>query len=258
MKRSDRTILLSVAVLAIAAAFYFLILAPKREEAADLQSQVTEMEIQVTETEAAAAAGEAAKSDFPTNYEQMVTLGKAVPVDADTPSLLTQLETLATRSNIDFQSITLSGNSGTATATAPTLTPTDPAAASEAAAAMLPIGATVGSAGLPVMPYEMQFQGGFFDIADFFGEVDGMVQSNGKKTTVEGRLLTIDGFNFTPGPDGLPSLIASVTATSYLTPADQGITAGASPTGPATDSPIPAAEPSTSSDPALSATVVSN
>ena len=38
---------------------------------------------------------------------------------------------------------------------------------------MLPIGATVGTAGLPVMPYEMEFEGGFFEIADFFGAVDG-------------------------------------------------------------------------------------
>ena len=70
---------------------------------------------------------------------------------------------------------------------------------------MLPIGATVGTAGLPVMPYELVFEGGFFDIADFFGRIDGMVaQTNGEKTTVDGRLLTIDGFNFSPAPDGLP------------------------------------------------------
>lgn len=260
MKSSDRTILVVIGVIAVAAAFYFLILAPKRQEASDLNQQVTELEAQVTQTEADAAAGEAAKSDFSDNYKRMVTLGKAVPVDADTPSLLTQLQTLATRSAIDFQSITLSGGSAAA-ATTPvptTTTPTDPAAASEAAASMLPIGATVGTAGLPVMPYEMEFRGGFFEIADFFGSIDGMVQSNGEKTTVDGRLLTIDGFNFAPGPDGLPQLTANVTATSYLTPADQGITAGASPSGPAAETPIPAATPSTTGDPAVAAAVVSN
>jgi len=261
MKSSDRTILVGLAVIALAAAFYFLVLAPKRQEASDLSQQVTELEAQVTQTEADAAAGEAAKSDFSSNYKRMVTLGKAVPVDADTPSLLTELQTLATRSKVDFQSISLTGGA-TQTAVTPapaaTATATDPAAASEAAASMLPIGATVGTAGLPVMPYEMEFRGGFFEIADFFGAIDGMVQSNGEKTTVDGRLLTIDGFNFTPGPDGLPQLTANVTATSYLTPADQGITAGASPTGPAAETPVPAVTPSTTGDPAVAAAVVSN
>src|SRR5207342_2531759 len=109
-----------------------------------------------------------------------------------------------------------------------------------------------------VMPYELEFQGGFFDIADFFGRIDGMVESNGQKTTVDGRLLTIDGFNFSPAPDGLPNLTANVTATSYLTPVDQGITAGATPTGPAPETATPAATPPANgaADPAVAATVV--
>jgi hypothetical protein len=186
----------------------------------------------------------------------MITLGKAVPVDADTPSLLTQLQSLSVRSNVDFRSITLTGGSAAA-APVPPADPADPAAASEATAAVLPIGATVGTAGLPVMPYELVFEGGFFDIADFFGRIDGMVESNGDKTTVDGRLLTIDGFNFSPAPDGLPNLTANVTTTSFLTPIDQGITAGATPTGPAPETAAPAATPPADAGaaPAVSAVV---
>ena len=131
-----------------------------------------------------------------------------MPIDADTPSLLTQLQSLSTKAGVDFRSITLGGATAGAAAapaaaapTTPTTT-TTPATATEASAALLPIGATVGTAGLPVMPYQMTFDGGFFEIADFFGSIDGMVVStNGEKTTVDGRLLTIDGFNFTPGPE---------------------------------------------------------
>ena len=110
------------------------------------------------------------------------------------------------------------------------------------------------------MPYEMVFEGGFFEIADFFGRIDAMVDSHGEQTTVDGRLLTIDGFSFVPGADGFPSLTANVTATSYLTPVDQGVTAGATPTGPAPTTPTPATTPPAEpgADPAVSAAVVAN
>lgn len=255
MKTTDRAILIGVALLALAVGFYFLVLAPKRQEAADLSVQVTSLESEVATAEQEAAAGEAAKKDFHSNYRKLVTLGKAVPVDADTPSLLTQMQTLAVRSNVDFRSITLSSGAGIA----PPATATTGATASEATAALLPIGASVGPAGLPVMPYEMEFDGGFFDIADFFGRIDGMVNSHGDQTSVDGRLLTIDGFVFAPGAGGLPHLTATVSTTSYLTPADQGTTAGATPSGPATGTPVttPPADPSAPA-PATSAAVVSN
>ncbi len=272
MKSTDRTILIGIGMLALVAAFWFLILAPKRQEASDLEAQVAEAQAQVTEAEAAAVASEQAKRDFPSNYREMITLGKAVPIDADTPSLLTELQTLSVRSNVDFRSITLSASSSAAApvtttpaAPADTGVPADPAAAAdpaaplEATAALLPIGATVGTAGLPVMPYEMAFEGGFFEIADFFGRVDGMVDSHGETTSVNGRLLTINGFSFTVGPDGPPGLSATVTATSYLTPVDQGITAGATPAGPAADAAAPVTTPPAEpADPGVSAAVVAN
>ena len=255
MKTSDRAILIGVGLLALAVGFYFLILAPKRQEAADLAVQVTSLESEVATAEQDAAAGKAAKTDFHSNYRKLVTLGKAVPVDADTPSLLTQMQTLAVRSNVDFRSITLSSGAG---AVAPTAAPTTGATASRRPRAP-PDRRLRGPAGLPVMPYEMEFEGGFFDIADFFGRIDGMVDSHGDNTSVDGRLLTIDGFVFAPGAGGLPHLTATVSTTSYLTPADQGTTAGATPSGPATGTPVttPPADPSAPA-PATSAAVVAN
>src|SRR4051812_7534884 len=192
MKTSDRQILAGIGLIGLVAVFWFLVMAPKREEASKLNDQVTELRATVEQTEQDAAAGEQAQKDFPTSYRRLVALGKAVPADADTPSLLRQVQALSERSNVDFRSITLESTGGgtTAAAPAPTTTPaptdttttdssttdtetTDAAAAtttapaSEASAALLPIGATVGAAGLPVMPYTLQFTGGFFDIADF-------------------------------------------------------------------------------------------
>jgi Type II secretion system (T2SS), protein M len=271
MKTSDRQILAGIGLVGLVAVFWFLVIAPKREEASKLNTEVTELRATVEQTEADATAGEQAQKDFPTNYRRLVALGKAVPADADTPSLLRQVQALSERSNVDFRSINLESSGGGTTPAAPApTTPAPPAPAegdtsttdtastdtaatdatatapaSEASAALLPIGATVGTAGLPVMPYTLEFEGGFFDIADFFGQLDGMVRANNQKVAVTGRLLTIDGFELAPGPSGFPDLTATVATTSYLTPSDQGLAAGATPSAPA-----PVADPAAAVPPA--------
>ena len=271
MKSTDRTILIILGLVGLIAAFWFLLLAPKRQEASQLEDDVAAMQAEVAETEEAAVTGEAAKKDFSKNYRELVSLGKAVPKDADTSSLLVELQVLANRAKIDFRGIELDETAAgaaaaPAAATAPTPAPagesatpaaegttTAGAVPTEATAALLPIGATVGTAGLPVMPYAMEFQGGFFQIADFFGELDKLVDSDDKSTAVNGRLLTIDGFSFTAGAEGFPSLEANLEVSSYLTPADQGITAGATPTGPAPATTTPAST-DTAAAPAPAAT----
>jgi hypothetical protein len=59
---------------------------------------------------------------------------------------------------------------------------------------------------------------------------------------VDGRLLTVDAFTLAPietqlgtvqALNPVPTLTAALSVTTYLTPADEGITAGATPGGPA-------------------------
>lgn len=259
MKSSDRTILVVVGVVALIAAFWFVVLAPKRHEASDLSDQVSALEAQVTQEEASATSATTAKTDFKSNYRQLITLGKAVPVDADTPSLLTQLQTLSSKSHVEFQGIELSsGGTGTA---APAPAPVSPtpgtttASATEAAVSLLPLGASVGPAGLPVMPYSLTFQGSFFDVADFFGRIDNMVEATDKNVSVNGRLLTIDDFTLAPVDQSKGQLAVTVDATSYVSPADQGATAGATPAGPAATSPVPAAATPSTTAPVAPAVV---
>ena len=236
MKSSDRAVLIGVGVVVVIAVFWLMILAPKRHEASDLSSQIDDLKAQVTQNEQQSSVADQARTSFAHDYRRLVAIGKAVPADADTPSLLTELQTLSNRSRIGFRSIELSGDSGVTSTPAVAPTPsTDPTAASEAAAALLPIGATVGPANLPVMPYSLQFQGGFFDVAKFFGKLDSTVYTDkSDQIRVDGRLLTIDGFSLAAAPDGFPDLQASVAVTSYLAPKDGGITAGATPAGPVT------------------------
>jgi Tfp pilus assembly protein PilO len=269
MRRTELTILLSVAVAGVIAAFWLVVISPKRDEAAGLKQDVDGLQSSLEQAQQAAAAGEQAREDFEVNYRRLVVLGKAAPADGDQAGLLVQLQRLADRSGVGFQSIDLTSSAQSAsTSTTPpsgsdssvspippvtpatgttedTATPST-AAATEAVAATLPIGASVGPAGLPVMPYNLTFTGDFFQIANFLESLDEMVHMPHGEVDVTGRLLTVDGFALAPEQttagaslSATPTLTASLSVTTYLTPADQGITAGATLSGPAPATPAP-------------------
>jgi Tfp pilus assembly protein PilO len=225
--QSTKTALAIVVVIGLAAAFWMLLLAPKREKADELGEQTAQLSAEVATEQARAASALEAKHNFPRNYQQLVLLGKAVPAEAATPSLLVQLSGVSARSETSFQSIASGGAGGEA--------PSGSTEATESAAAMLPLGASIGAAGLGAMPYSLDFDGGFFDIADFIEGIDSLVETQDGAVDAKGRLITIDGFNLAPaGEEGSSAdlLHASFSVTTYVTPPGQGLTAGATPEGP--------------------------
>jgi hypothetical protein len=85
------------------------------------------------------------------------------------------------------------------------------------------------------MPYELSFEGGFFDTADFIEGVNSLVQTKHGRVYANGRLITFDRFEMASTKSALHPKELSVQffATAYATPAGQGLTAGATPAGPA-------------------------
>lgn len=279
MKKSDKAIVFGVLVAVLAIGFYMVVLSPKRQKAGDLNDQINQLHASISQQEQVASFAEQARRDFPRYYGRLVVLGKAVPEQADTGSMLVQLNGIAGRTHVNFSSIELgtdasSAGTGSSSASTPTAsaasnapagtattsttpstgstgstsgstsgtsstastTSATPAPATESAAASLPIGATVGPAGLATLPYTLSFKGGFFDIANFIGGVDNLVQptQTGVRVTPDGRLFTVDGFSLNGGlPGSSPRLEATFSVTAYSTPATQGLTLGASPSGPA-------------------------
>jgi Tfp pilus assembly protein PilO len=257
---SPRIIVSIVAVAAIAIAFWMLALGPKREEASELGQQVKQLNTAIEQDQSEVAAATAAQHSFPADYRQLVTLGQAVPVSDETSSLLVELDQIAAESKVKFDSIQLDGSSESSSAPvpAPAPAPAAPAAPSagsssavpaaatvpptEVAASLLPLGASIGSAGLAVMPYSLSFRGSFFNIADFIKRIDSLVKPGASTVAVDGRLVTINSFSLGPDPEqGFPYLDASLSVTTYLTPPSQGVTAGATPTAPAPSTATPAA-----------------
>lgn len=211
-----------LAVAALGAAFWMLALSPKREEAAALEAEVTQLKSTLAQHEAEIVAGEEAREDFPVDYQKLVVLGKAVPGDDDVASLLVQLNRIADNAGAKFADLQLGGGGGGGgggeEAAPETAAPTEGATPTEAAAALLPLGATIGPAGLGVMPYTLTFDGNFFAIADFIKGLDSLVQTRNERVRVDGRLMTIDEFSLSSGDENSASLTANFTVTTYLTP----------------------------------------
>ena len=246
MKSSDRTILMILPAIALLIGFWVLVLSPKQSESGDLQGQVDELQSSLSLAQGQIASGQQARDSFKSDYADLVSLGAAAPAADDQATLVYDMSKLGEANGVRFRSFQVTQKAGEApaaaapatTAPAPaTTTPTTAAVtpATEASVAVLPLGATVGAAGLPLMPYDFNYLGSFFDFADFFGDLDAQVKvtDDGSGPTVQGRLLTVDGFALTANPKtGFPDVQADLSVTSYIVPDDEGLGAGASPAGP--------------------------
>jgi hypothetical protein len=90
------------------------------------------------------------------------------------------------------------------------------------------------------MPFTFVFNGSFFNLEHLFQQLNRFTQrAVSGSLQVSGRLLTVQSVKLAPlAASGATQaskgvLSGSITATAYVLPASQGLTAGASPAGPA-------------------------
>lgn len=262
MTARDRLVVAIVCALAAAAGAWFLVIQPKRNEAASLGRRVSSAQAQLASVREQIAQGTAARAAYSRSYTQLARLGEAVPSDDNVPSLIYQLQGAANSTGVDFRSLVLqagASSSTAATATTPTTPGSNPTPgsvpAATALAGPLPPGATVGPAGFPEEQFAFTFNGNFFHLANFFRRLESFVEASNNRVAVSGRLMTLNAFSFGAGPQGFPSITASISATDYLVPAAQGIFDGATPAGPssAPAQAVPASGSSSSATPPTAA-----
>ena len=307
MTDRDKKLMLALVPILVLVAYWFLLLAPKREEATAASVELTTQEQRRDDAEIMLQAAQGAKKSFDASYTQIVRLGKAIPSTVDMPSLLVQLDAAAAGTGIRFTKIATgdrvtsstplaaapstppagseSGTTGTPAAAGGATAQSAPGGAAEAAnnaqqtanqsaAAQsgvapadtqtstssgggLPVGggavttnadgSAIAPAGLETVPLQLEFVGNFFNLADFFHRVKRFVSLTNENVLVSGRLLTVEGVRWASDAEIFPGLRAEIDATIYLSPKAQGVTAGATPQGPATGTPAgtPAAPGST-------------
>jgi hypothetical protein len=276
VSRRNTMLVVAVAAVAAVAAYWMLVLTPKREEASKLSKSIVTKQGELKAAEGQLATYELAKTGYKANYSLVARLGKAVPADDDVRSLMVQLNAAAAKSKVDFRTIQVGSGAGAAPAPAPAPAPaasadsgssgskdspaapspksgSTPAPAAVAPPVTVPGSTPVGTAGFSQLPFQFSFKGSFFNLGDFFERLDRFVAVNQKRLDVTGRLMVLDTIALAPDATGFPNIRASIGATTYMLPATQGLTAGASAQGPGTATGSTPAAPGASASPAPSA-----
>jgi Tfp pilus assembly protein PilO len=177
-------------------ALWMFVVAPRRERADALGAQVAQSRQRLNDASARAAVAEQARATYARDYATVARLGKAVPVSADVPSLVFQLESAARHAHVDFRAVT---------ATDPTPNPTAPGDAT-----------AVAGGGVQPAPFSFKFRGSYFDLQRLLAEVDRFARVKGTAVAVSGRLLTIDGLTISPTAQGRSRIQGMVTARAYV------------------------------------------
>jgi hypothetical protein len=246
LTKRDRYILMVVVALGLIGAYWFLALAPKRERLSTLDKDLATAKQTLAQSEQEKLQFAQAQVQFPSLYASLGRLGKAVPADEETPSLLVQLNDAAARANVDFRSIELKLDlteklAAAATSTdQPAAPPGAPATgATGAAGSTGAAGATATAAAGPVagvptgagtgtlqpLPFQYKFRGSFYNLENLIHNVTRLVESRNRQLAISGRLIVIQGF-------ALKRTKVTIVATTYMLPADQGLFAGATAVGP--------------------------
>jgi Tfp pilus assembly protein PilO len=255
MTTRDRLFGLCLVAAAILAAMWFLLVSPERAKISGLNAEVSSAQQALTAAQSKLAAARTSQASYQTDYASIVKLGEAVPPTPQVPSLVYELDQLSNSKDVDFASITSSGGSSSTAAAATTAT-----------------------TGFTELPFTFTFNGSFFDLYKLLNKLNGLaVQTSGGGVQITGRLLTIQSANLTASAATAPAsttdkttsaktktslsgkseLTGTITATAYVLPAAQGLTAGATPAGPAgvTATPQPASTPAATTSPTPTASI---
>jgi Type II secretion system (T2SS), protein M len=249
MTGRDRLVVMGLVVLVVIAGGWLLLVSPERKQAAQAGAKVASAHQELSSAQEQAAGARSAQARYLEAYKSIVSLGKAVPPLEEVPSLIYELDQASNQRDIEFNSISNGTSAGTGGGGA------SASAASAAPSVFTP------------MPFTFIFKGSYFGLEHFLAQIDGFAKATPASTAgsasstataaditgvqVSGRLLTIQGVALTmEGQSAVgarqaktgksdaaattqPGLSATITATAYVLPASQGLTAGATPTGPA-------------------------
>jgi hypothetical protein len=246
MTRTNRILIAVAAIAAATFAFYFLALAPKREQVTKLDGDIAAKQAELTQAKQTLVRYEQARAGYKANYTTLTRLGKAVPSDDDVRSLMVQLQNAAVGTGVDFEKIELASGFAGGTGASPAPAETTPSSGQLASA---PGAVQVAGGALSAMPFSFTFNGGFFDLSTFLSRLEHFVTADNRRLNVTGRLLRLESVSIAPGPAGFPHMQAQIGAATYVVPPLEGVPGAAAPAGGATPS-----TPSTSTTPSTTTT----
>jgi type IV pilus assembly PilO-like protein len=220
-------------LLLVAVAGYFAVVSPQRGRAADLSTQVDDTERQITEARALVAK---AKNAQTVKVADVFKLTKAMPDSPDEAGVLLDLNNVAERSGIKFDSLNVDAST------------------------------TVSS--YQVIPLRVAFRGNFYALSDFLFRLRNLVDVRRGALDSTGRLFAVDKVSLDEGGlDSFPMIQAQITINAFVygtgSPADvapaqstsaPGSGSTTTPAATTTTTSTTATTPTTPAAPAASAT----
>jgi hypothetical protein len=173
--------LIVLAALLAGAGGWFLLVAPKRAEAARLRHEIDSTQAQVASYHMASLQ---AKGRTPIKVADLFRLSKAMPDRADMSGVLLQLNQIAADTGITFQSI--------------------------APQTSVPI------SGYQAMPIHLTFEGNFYNLSDFLFRLRNLVGVQHGQLDATGRLFAIDTLSFSQSQQGFPQISATLIVDAFV------------------------------------------
>jgi Tfp pilus assembly protein PilO len=171
----------AAALVLVAAAGYFMLVAPKKNELKDARAQAAQLQQQLSAGESESAT---ASAQSKIKVADAFRLTKAMPESTDVGAIILELSALAEQAGIRFDS----------------LRPED----------LTPLN------GFEVLPIDVVFQGSFWELSDFLGRLRSLVLVHKQELEAQGRLFTVDKLAFAQGEGGFPQISATLTIDAYV------------------------------------------
>jgi Tfp pilus assembly protein PilO len=169
-----------VGLLVYALAGYFLLVSPQRGKAAKLKKETVATQQQIDQYRALAAQ---ARATPPIRVAELFRLTKAMPDSVDMAGLILELSRVARDTGIQFDSITPQG-----------------------AAAVT---------GYSNIPITLEFDGNYYELADFLFRLRNLVRVEGGQLDALGRLFVVDSISFSESTHSFPEIKASLTVHAF-------------------------------------------
>lgn len=182
MPTGVKAAIFGVALLVAVIAGWFILIAPKRSEAAKLSAEIeaTQAKIDAAQINSSPTQPTAPKI----RVADLFKLSRAMPDRADIPNVLLQLSEISAETGVLFQSIT----------------PHDPV--------MLGSYEQIG--------IDLVFEGHFYDLSDFLYRLRNLVGVHGGVLAATGRLFSVDSVSFDEGTLQFPQVKATLTVSAYV------------------------------------------
>jgi Tfp pilus assembly protein PilO len=159
---------------------WFLLVSPQRDEATELDQQIAAVEKDVAQRKAELANP---KRQVRVRQSDLYRLRRAMPDSANMPGVMLELDRLAGKSKVSFESIAPQGE--------------------------------VQLNGFSVSPVELVLTGRFVNVSRFLRELRTLVAVENGKLDARGRIYSVDSVQFIESEDGFPDVEATLRVNAF-------------------------------------------